>query len=236
MSPSLLRLTGSSCASLLLSACILAPRPATSGAATAAAPQAAGADAPARHAVVAGQKLVVWDGDSVGTSAKGWQECNQKPECRVALAADPSAGKTGTGLKFQGQGSDWMGFGWNWFGYWPSDGGTDISAAKVLTFSIKVESQAWDPKALTLGLRCSAGKKALGSGPQQSRDSEVVAIAEFVQDLGDGKWHDVAIPLDRFVAGKGAAFDKRTAWELAVGTWSQSAQNLSVYLDDVAFQ
>jgi hypothetical protein len=227
MSPSLLRLTGLSCASLLLSACILAPRPATSGAATAAAaPQAAGADAPARHAVVAGQKLVVWDGDSVGVSAKGWQECNQKPECQVALAAEPSAGKTGTGLKFQGQGSDWLGFGWNWFGYWPSDGGTDISAAKVLTFSIKIESEAWDPKALTLGLRCSAGKK----------ESEFVAIAEFTQDLGDGKWHDVVVPIDRFVAGKGAAFDKKTAWELAVGTWSQSAQNLSVYLDDVAFQ
>ena len=201
------------CSSLLLLACITAPRPASSDAAS-----TKSSSAPAPTTVLPGQKLTVWDGDSAGTSAKGWQECNKKSECKVTLAADPAAGKTGAGLKFHGEGPDWLGFGWNWLGYWPSDGGTDISAAKVITFNIKVESQAWDPKALTLGLRCSAGKK----------ESEFVTIAEFVQDLGDGKWHEVTIPLDRFLAGKGAAFDRKTAWELAVGTWSTSAQNLSV--------
>ena len=205
-----------------LSGCITAPRATTPGAAAGA--EAASAGAP--KAAVAGQKVTVWDGDAVGRDAKGWQECNQKPDCKVSLGAEPTAGKTGSGLKFHGEGSDWMGFGWNWFGYWPADGGTDISAAKVMTFSIKVQSQAWDPKALTVGLRCSAGKK----------ESEFVNIAEFVQDLGDGQWHEVTIPLDRFTSGKGAAFDKKTAWELAVGTWSTTPQNLDVYLDDVAFQ
>lgn len=208
--------------SLALAGCITAPRVSGPGGQTDATAESANAP----KAVVAGQPLTVWDGDTIGKDAKGWQECSKKPNCRVSLAAEQAAGKTGNGLKFHGEGVDWMGFGWNWFGYWPADGGTDISAAKVLRFNIKVQSQAWDPKALTLGLRCSAGKK----------ESEFVTIAEFVQDLGNGQWHEVTIPLDRFMSGKGAGFDKKTAWELAVGTWSEAPQNLDVYLDDVAFQ
>jgi hypothetical protein len=212
-----------SASSFALCGCILAPRANAPGAATET--QAKTGEA-APQAAAAGQKVTVWDGDAFGRNAKGWQECNQKPDCKVSLAAEPTAGKTGSGLKFHAEGMDWMGFGWNWFGYWPADAGTDISAAKVMTFNIKVQSQAWDPKALTVGLRCSAGKK----------ESDSVTIAEFVQDLGDGQWHEVTIPLDRFTSGKGAAFDKKTAWELAIGTWSQTPQNLDVYLDDVAFQ
>jgi len=229
----LLRLCGvAATCGLSSSACITAPAanapaasaPATTAGSAPADASASGAAAPTTAAP--GPKVTVWDGDAAGKNAKGWQECNQKPECKVTLAAEPNAGKTGSGLKFHAEGKDWMGFGWNWFGYWPADGGTDISAAKVMTFNIKVQSQAWDPKALTVGLRCSAGKK----------ESDVVKIAEFVQDLGNGQWHEVTIPLDRFTSGKGAAFDKKTAWELAIGTWSEAPQNLDVYLDDVAFQ
>jgi hypothetical protein len=172
------------------------------------------------------QKLVVWDGDKFGTSAKSWQECNQKPDCKVSLGAEPNAGKTGVGLKFHAEGADWIGGGWNWFGWWPEDAGTDISGAKAMTFSIKVDAKAWEPKALAIGIRCSRGKK----------ETEFVNIAEFVQDLGNGQWHDVTIPLDRFKAGKGAACDLKTAWEVGLSTWSQAPQHFDAYLDDIGFQ
>ena len=62
-------------------------------------------------------------------------------------------------------------------------------------------------------------------------------LREYSKDWRGGpSARSLKIPLDRFTSGKGAAFDKKTAWELAVGTWSTTPQNLDVYLDDVAFQ
>ena len=64
-------------------------------------------------------------------------------------------------VHFHGEGSKWIGMGWNWFGWWPKDAGTDISAYDTLQFSIRVVADAKNapqPAGMTVALRCSAGE------------------------------------------------------------------------------
>ena len=72
--------------------------------------------------------VVVWDGDEHGGSAKEWANCNLKGACQSSVKVVPAAGTKGSnGLEWHTTGKDWKGFGWNWFGFWPEDAGTDIT-------------------------------------------------------------------------------------------------------------
>src|SRR5688572_17048952 len=144
--------------------------PCAQGPATAAAPSSteaapAAAAAPAASATVAtGAKEVIWDGDDV-TRGKSWANCDKAGECKATLAAAPGAGARGTnGLLLHGEGPGWQGGGWNWFGWWPENGGTDLSGYDELVFSVKISAPAKDKavnaSGINLAFGCSLDKKS----------------------------------------------------------------------------
>lgn len=178
-----------------------------------------------------GNRHVIWDGDGAGDAAKGWADCDKKPGCKGTVAPTPGAGMNGSGgLKFHGEGPGWIGLGWNWIGWWPEDGGTDISQYKHLTFAIRVVSEtpetAPDAGALNVSLRCSKGQK----------DSAAVTVKDHAPDVVNGEWHQVKIPLEEFYRGKGEEFDPGTAWEFNLSTWSEATKKFDVFIDDIAVE
>ncbi len=178
---------------------------------------------------------VVWDGDTA-SAGKGWASCGKEGACKTTIEPAPNLGHSGAGLKFHAEGPEWIGFGWNWHGWWPAEGGTDISAYKTLTFRVKIAAadakEAPDPNSITVAIRCSAG----GSKDESKTNSNTAKLTDYAQTVGDGQWHDVKIPLDVFYKEKGAGFDKKTAWELDMGTWSQEPRKFDILVDDITFQ
>jgi hypothetical protein len=174
---------------------------------------------------------VVWNGDDTGGSAKGWADCDKKPECKASLAATPGAGNNGgMGLKFHGEGPGWIGMGWNWFGWYPETAGTDVSGYKSLTFRIRIDGKskelAPDLSGSSIALGCSKGKK----------NSADAALSRYARDALDGKWHDVKIPIAHLMKGKGSEFDPKTAWEFRLSIWSGTPRHFDIYIDDIAFE
>ena len=181
--------------------------------------------------VTGGSRFIIWDGDGGGIEGgKGWNDCDKKPECKTKLQAMPGAGKDGTtGLMYHAEGPAWNGFGWNWFGWYPETAGTDISEYDELTFWMRIDAESPDlapePGALTVLMGCSKGQK----------NSADVPLAKFADNLLDGKWHQVVIPLKEFYKGKtGKEFDPKTAWEFRLSTWAPSPRNFTVYFDEIA--
>ncbi len=178
-----------------------------------------------------GQALV-WNGEGVGSSAKSWTGCGKKDvPCRTTFVALPGVGHEGsTGLRLHGEGADWIGGGWNWFGWWPQNAGYDLSGFKRLTFWFRLEAKtpadAPDPAALTLMINASTGDK---------KQSEAVILTKYEPKAFDGNWHRIVIPLSDFLSGKGAGFNAKNAWELGVSTWSNDEKNFNLYFDDLAF-
>src|SRR5262245_6095681 len=174
---------------------------------------------------------VVWNGEGVGSSAKGWADCDKKPDCKAAVTPEPGAGKDGsTALKFHGEGPGFLGMGWNWFGWYPENGGTDVSGYTTLTFWTKIQAKsselAPDPAGTNVSLGCSKGKKGSLDAP----------FSKYAKGSLDGGWHQVKIPIADITKGKGAEFDRQTAWEFRLSTWSGSAKSFEIYVDDIAFE
>jgi hypothetical protein len=201
--------------------------PATAAAApapTAAAPAAAeGTAAPA----ASGSSEVIWDGDEV-TRGQAWASCDKEGKCKATLTAAPGEGAGGTnGMKLHGEGEGWQGGGWNWFGWYPENAGTDLSIYDDLVLSIKVTGAAKDktPNAggISFAFGCSKDKK----------NSADASLGKYAANAADGQWHDVRIPLKDFFAGKGAECDARTAWEFRVSSWSGTAVNFDIVLDNL---
>jgi hypothetical protein len=173
---------------------------------------------------------IVWNGEGVGETAKGWSDCDKKPNCKVALAPAPGAGKDGTSaLKFHGEGAGWLGGGWNWFGWYPANGGVDISGYKNLTFWLRIDASgetAPELSAITVSLRCSNGGK----------DSASAALDRYAKEARDGKWHKVSIPIDLLRRGPGKQYDPTTTWEFVIGEWSATPRKFDIYIDDIGFE
>ena len=151
---------------------------------------------------------MLWDGDGIHDKAKGWADCDKKPDCKsVAKAAKKGGYERSGGLQFHGEGPGWIGMGWNWYGWWPEDAGDDISGHENLTFWMRVEAESEDMApvvdSMTVGLRCSKGKK----------DSASVSLSKYARTSLDGEWHKIEVPLKKFYEGKeGKEFDPMTAW------------------------
>jgi hypothetical protein len=174
---------------------------------------------------------VVWDGDKNGPSGKGWASCSKDKEgkCKVTADAKPGVGRNGTvGLEFKAKGPDWMGCGWNWYGWWPNNGGDDITGKKNLVFWVKLQSpKAPDPSGL---------KVSLASSTKDKEQSNEVTLGNYVKNLSDGQWHEVKIPVSELLQGdKGKIFDAKKAWEFRVGGWYQDEQEYTITVDDIGF-
>jgi hypothetical protein len=216
------------------SAACLTPPPAgaaaPAAAPAAAAPAANGGMAPAAPAAATtGNGFeVIWDGEDV-TRGKGWASCDKAAEgCKSVLAPTPGEGAGGTsGLKLHGEGPGWQGGGWNWFGWWPENAGTDLTGYDELAFSVKVTAPAKDkaPNAggISLAFGCSLDKK----------NSADASLGKYAANALDGSWHDVKIPLKDFFSGKGAECDAHTAWEIRVSSWSGTPVNFDLVLDNI---
>jgi hypothetical protein len=175
-------------------------------------------------------KLMVWDGDE-NSKGKSWADCSKKAAgCKSVVAPVEDAGRIGKGLKFEVKGPDWAGFGWNWHGFYPENAGTDITGFDSLSFWIRVEAKdkakAPDPANFKVVLS--------GSGNDKKESNEVV-ISDYVEDLFDGEWHEVIIPLSEFKKDKGSAFDPRSAWEFRISTYASSPRDFTVFVDEIGF-
>jgi hypothetical protein len=210
-----------------LSGCVCPP---CAAGAVGAAPAAPGA-APAAGTAAPAADGMIWNGDGVGDSAKGWASCDKTPDCKAQLDPAPGQGKDGTtGLKFQGEGPGFLGMGWNWFGWYPENGGTDISGEKNLTFWVRIVAAspdlAPDLGGVSVSLGCSNGKK----------NSASVAFTAVAKDALDGQWHKVTVPIAELQKGDGKDLDLKTVWEFRIGTWSASPRKFEIYVDDIAFE
>ena len=132
-------------------------------------PQSAPGAGPAQRLDVApsvdGQgKGIVWNGEGVGCEREVLDRVQEgDATCKTTLGMVPSVGHDGsTGLRFHAEGSDFQGGGWNWFGWWPENAGSDVSGFKNLSFWFKAElkspAEGPDPASLAVLLGCSAGK------------------------------------------------------------------------------
>jgi len=176
--------------------------------------------------------FIVWDGDDKGASAKSWASCNLQGKCVSEVMALDGAGRNDSmGLKWRCQGKDWKGFGWNWYGWWPPDAGDDITKYKNLVFWMRVEikdkSKTPSFSDLSVWLSCSANGQ---------KDTDPVSIGAYGENLGDGKWHEIVIPISDFLKGpKAAEFDPKTTWEIRFGHWSMNEVEFVMYIDDIGF-
>jgi len=175
--------------------------------------------------------VVVWDGDEHGGTAKEWANCNMKGACESTVKVVPASGTKGSnGLEWHTKGKDWKGFGWNWFGFWPEDAGTDTTKYQNLTFWIRVRPDdaktAPDLKDLKVGL---------GSSNKVNVESETVPLSAYVDSLGDGEWHEVVVPIADLLKGKGKNFDVTKAWEFRLGEYSMSEHAFTVSVDNIGF-
>jgi hypothetical protein len=177
------------------------------------------------------QVSFVWDGDKHGGNAKEWANCNLKGACKSTVKVNPGAGVNGSvGLEWHVEGKDWKGFGWNWYGWWPEDGGTDISGYKNLSFWMRVVSK--DPKAAP---EPKDLKVSLASSNKAKVESEGVALVSYVDNLADSQWHEIVVPLSDLLKGKGKDFDLTKTWEFRLGEYSMAEHNFTVFVDNIGF-
>src|SRR6476646_3471060 len=87
-------------------------------------------------------RLPANDGSGANAAnAEEWANCNMKASCESSVKVAPSTGMSGSnGLEWHTKGKDWKGFGWNWFGFYPEDAGTDVTKYQNLVFWIRVKS------------------------------------------------------------------------------------------------
>jgi hypothetical protein len=162
--------------------------------------------------------LLVWDGAAVGG---GWRAPPNPPN--LAPIRDANERRHGHAVVHcHGEGSNFANFGWNWSGWFPADGGTDLTGMRSLIFAIRmVGDPACD--SVRVALVASSGKPA----------SNEVDVVQLVPAVRDGAWHEVEVPLASLLAG--SAFNARKAWEIKILTWSKGTRTVDIYLDEIGF-
>ncbi len=161
--------------------------------------------------------LMVWDGAELGG---GWRAPG--PPTLVPARAANERRHGHAVVHCHGEGSNFANFGWNWIGWFPSDGGTDVSAMRSLIFAIRIVG---DPvcDSVRVALNTSAGKAS----------SNEVDIVRLVPAVRDGAWHEVEVPLASLLDA--SPFNARKAWELKLLTWSKGTRTVDIYLDEIGF-
>lgn len=177
--------------------------------------------------VAVGDRLVLWDGDgeNLGSTPKGWESCDAKP-CVARFGIAPGKGKDDSNaVSFHVDGAQWLGGGWNLFGWWPEDAGIDVSAYDTLQFMVRIEADSPDlaPADLTTGLG--------GSG---DNNSGFASVAKFDKNFADGKWHVIEVPLTELMKGEGKNFNPQSVWEFRLNTWNATPKKFDAYVDEIS--
>ena len=168
----------------------------------------------------AADMLVVWDGEQV-TEGQSWVAPQRDSNSYKPQTTEAHSGKTA--LELHAEGADWVGGGWNWHGWGPATAGADTTRFTHLTFWIKVKGRFTNQ--INVWLNCSATKK----------ESVKVNLFDYVKDVADGQWHEIAIPLADLTKEQ-TGFDPKNAWEIDLGTWSPETGPISLFVDDIAFE
>jgi photosystem II stability/assembly factor-like uncharacterized protein len=163
--------------------------------------------------------LVVWDGDTAA-GGKGWAQ----PKATTSIQVQAAEVHAGNGaLQMHAEAKGWAGGGWNWLGWWPKDGGTDLTGFRNLSLWMKVAGAKPQGGGIKVAMACSAGDKT-------SAEADVVKACP---EIFDGKWHEVVIPLEWMLAGK-PEFNPKKAWQLNVSVVGAEIK-LDAYIDDICF-
>jgi hypothetical protein len=175
------------------------------------------------------ERLTVWDGERSDLKAAGWSGPDPKTK---SIAAVPGVGvHDSVGLRWQAAGSQWMGFGWNWFSWYPRNAGTDVTDYEALVFALRIEAPlpAQRPTAEALMVTLSS------SGGTGKKSTASVGLTKYAPaTLMDGSWHEITIPMaDLYAGAKG--FDRKTVWELDFGHWSEQTKTFTATIDDIGF-
>jgi hypothetical protein len=177
--------------------------------------------------IAVGAKLVLWNGDGQGqgSNPKAWESCDAKP-CAVKLAPLKGEGRDGSSaLHMHAEGSQYLGAGWNLYGWWPADAGTDLSGYD--TFSFWVRFKAATPEAM-------ADEFNVGLSGTAENKSAFIGVSKFDKNFNDGEWHLIEIPFAELQKGDGKNFKPQSVWELDFNTWTATPKNFDVYIDDIA--
>ncbi|MBA3700972.1 MAG: hypothetical protein H0W78_19150 [Planctomycetes bacterium] len=163
--------------------------------------------------------LLVWNGDEEAKGG-GWLWPEQAPMVKPAPAATAArVGKMGLAMHIEGVANG--GFGWNWFGWFPKEAGSDVSAYEALVFSIRVDGAA-KPTALRVQVKSNDNK-----------GTAEVDLVPLYPSICDGRWHEVSVPLTTLRAG--GQFNPATAWELAFNVSAPTAMTCDINVDEVGF-
>lgn len=180
------------------------------------------ADAPANDA------LVIFGKGK--TDGKEWV----MPQKHVnSLKVEDASGKdSAPALHWHGEGGEWMGANWNWCGWWPTDGGDDVSAKKNFHFWIKAKVNVETPFNFTVALVSSNA-----ANPDKAGRTGDVNLADYDAKWADGQWHEITIPLADLLKGGKAdnKFDPAKAWEIDMGSWAQDTRVMDAWVSNVEF-
>jgi hypothetical protein len=163
--------------------------------------------------------VLVWDGAELGG---GWRAPGPP-----SLVPFRDAGERRHGhavVHCHGEGSNFANFGWNWIGWFPADGGTDLTAMRSMIFAIKIVG---DPVAESVRVALNSS-----SGKASSNEIDIVRLVPTVR-VRDGAWHEVEVPMASLL--EGSAFNARKAWEFKILTWSKGRRTVDIYLDEIGF-
>jgi photosystem II stability/assembly factor-like uncharacterized protein len=164
-------------------------------------------------------RKIVWDGEKFAHGL-GWVAPKNPFNFLKSQTEDAHSGKVA--LELHGDGSGFIGGGWNWHGWYPENSGTDVSEYRNLSFWMKVVGD--DPGGINVGLNNSTTKKA----------TKKVGAQDYCRDLLDGKWHEIIVPLvDIYQGSEGN--DPTKMWEFDIEIWKPQARRFSIFVDDIGF-
>jgi hypothetical protein len=175
--------------------------------------------------------LVVWNGDDVNPTSKGWSDCDTKPCVSTLEPTAKSGSKDSMGLEFRVDISKgWAGFGWN-FTSWYAPAAADATGRKTLKVMLKITAENADlapaVDALQIGLRCAKTKQC-NAGLQN--------LKKYEPKIADGQWHELSIPLGDMKPEKGSIWDPGSVWELNLSQWAPTPKKFVMAVDDIRLE
>lgn len=174
---------------------------------------------PPAGAVPPKARIVVWDGKGI-RSGSTWAAPGEGG-AEIQKVDHPDETKRQV-LKLVCTKPGYCALGFNWHSWNPSAGGSDLTAANHLRLRLCIDSES-KPSAGSVSLR------AVQTDPYYG------APLENLNELVDGRWHDVLIPLDQLKEPGGKVLDRSKVWELKFDLLREG-QPTTVWIARIAFE
>jgi photosystem II stability/assembly factor-like uncharacterized protein len=170
-------------------------------------------------------RMIVWDGDTFASGLSWVDPAGSfsyiRPQSEVC-----HNGLVGLEVWCDVAGGQMSG-GWNWYGWYPDNAGSNARAYRNLSFWVRAEGEG--KRDFDVSLTSSAPKAATGS----------VSASAYVMPAGadmlDGQWHEVVIPVADLLPGSDPAFSASRIWEMDLKTWAPGPGKFSLFIDEIGF-